>query len=57
MYVNERNAILLLIGAIIATAFITTHPAQAETGKDVFRVIMTILYNSYPTAYEDKEQA
>jgi hypothetical protein len=44
MYINERNAILLLMGAIIATAFIVTRPAQAETGKgdDVFRVIMTI---------------
>jgi hypothetical protein len=44
MYINERNAILLLMGAIIATVFITTHSGQAETGKgdDVFRVIMTI---------------
>src|ERR671916_1662735 len=44
MYINERNAILLFIGVIIATAFITTRPAQAETGQgdDVFKVIMTI---------------
>ena len=33
MYINERNAILLFIGAIIATTFVTTHQAQGETGK------------------------
>jgi hypothetical protein len=41
----DRNAILLLIGAILTTSlFTTTHTAQAETGKgsDIFKVILTI---------------
>jgi hypothetical protein len=44
MYINERNAVLLLIGAILTTSFITAQLVQAETGKgkDVFKVIMTI---------------
>jgi hypothetical protein len=44
MYIKERNAILLLVGAILTTSFITAQLVQAETGKgdDVFRVIMTI---------------
>jgi hypothetical protein len=44
MYINDRSAILLLIGAVLTTALITTHPIQAETGKgdDIFKVIMTI---------------
>src|ERR671920_2380695 len=44
MYIDDKRAILLLVGAILTTSFITTQPAQAETGKgdDVFRVIMTI---------------
>jgi hypothetical protein len=42
--INSRSAILLLIGAVLTTAPITTHPIQAETGKgdDIFKVIMTI---------------
>jgi hypothetical protein len=43
--ISKRGAILLLIGAILTSAFIiTTHPIQAETGKgeDIFKVIMTI---------------
>jgi hypothetical protein len=42
--INSRSAILLLIGAVLTTALITTHPIQAETGKgdDIFKVIMTI---------------
>jgi hypothetical protein len=42
LYINERNAILLLV--ILITSFGTTQPVQAETGKgkDVFKVIMTI---------------
>ena len=44
MYINKRNAILLLVGAILTTSFITAQLVQAETGKgkDVFKVIMTI---------------
>jgi hypothetical protein len=44
MYINDRSAILLLIGAILTTSLITTHTIQAETGKgdDIFKVIMTI---------------
>jgi hypothetical protein len=44
MYINERNAILFLVAAILTTSFITTQPVQAETGKgkDIFKVIMTI---------------
>src|SRR5688500_15363295 len=44
MYINERNAILLLVGAILTTSFITAQLVQGETGKgrDVFKVIMTI---------------
>src|ERR687895_2221883 len=44
MYIDDKRAILLLVGAILTTSFITTQPAQAETGKgdDIFRVIMTI---------------
>ena len=40
----DKSAISLLVGAIVATSFITTQLAQAETGKgdDIFRVIMTI---------------
>src|SRR5918994_189873 len=42
--INSRSAILLLIGAVLTTALITTHPIQAETGKgdDIFKVITTI---------------
>src|SRR5215216_3662857 len=45
MYINNKSAILLLVGAILTTALFTTYTAQAETGKgtDVFRVIMTVL--------------
>ncbi|HZB17320.1 MAG TPA: hypothetical protein VE445_09150, partial [Nitrososphaeraceae archaeon] len=44
MYIDNKCAILLLVGAILTTSFITTRLAQAETGKgdDIFRVIMTI---------------
>ena len=44
MYINKRGAILLLIGAILTSAFITTRPIQGETGKgeDIFKVITTI---------------
>ncbi len=44
MYINDRNTILLLIGAILTTILFASHPAQAETGKgtDIFKVIMTI---------------
>ena len=44
MYINNKSAILLLVGAILTTALFTTYTAQAETGKgtDVFRVIMTV---------------
>ena len=44
MYTNKRGAILLLVGAIMTSTFITTRPIQGETGKgeDVFKVIMTI---------------
>src|SRR5918997_651508 len=44
MYIDDKRAILLLVGAILTTSFITTQPTQAETGKgdDIFRVIMTI---------------
>src|SRR5919112_4265698 len=44
MYIDDKRAILLLVGAILTTSFITTQLTQAETGKgdDVFRVIMTI---------------
>ncbi|MDQ4013734.1 MAG: hypothetical protein M3146_08440, partial [Thermoproteota archaeon] len=44
MYINERDAILLLVGVILITSFGITQPVQAETGKgkDVFKVIMTI---------------
>lgn len=44
MYINERNAFLLLVGAILTTSFFTTQLVQAETGKgkDIFKVIMTI---------------
>jgi len=44
MYIDNKRAILLLVGAILTTSFITTRLAQAETGKgdDIFRVIMTI---------------
>jgi hypothetical protein len=39
MYIDDKPAILLLVGAILTTSFITTQPAQAETGKgdDIFR--------------------
>jgi hypothetical protein len=42
--INSRSAILLLIGSILTTSLIPTHPIQAETGKgdDIFKVIMTI---------------
>jgi hypothetical protein len=43
--ISKRGAILLLIGAILTSAFIITiQPIQAETGKgeDIFKVIMTI---------------
>ncbi len=41
---NKIGSILLLIGTILASAFITTHPIQGETGKgeDVFKVILTV---------------
>lgn len=44
MYINKRGAILLLIGAILTTSIITTHPIQGETGKgeDIFKVILTV---------------
>jgi hypothetical protein len=44
MYVDNKCAILLLVGVILTTSFITTQLAHAETGKgdDIFRVIMTI---------------
>jgi hypothetical protein len=44
MYINKRGSILLLVGTILASAFITTHPIQGETGKgeDVFKVILTV---------------
>jgi hypothetical protein len=44
MYINKRGAILLLIGAILTSAFITTRPIQGETGKgeDIFKVILTV---------------
>jgi len=44
MYINKRGSILLLIGTILASAFITTHPIQGEPGKgeDVFKVILTV---------------
>jgi hypothetical protein len=44
MYINKRGAILLLIGAIMTSAFITTRPIQGETGKgeDIFKVILTL---------------
>jgi hypothetical protein len=43
LFCGERH-IILLIGAILTSAFITIDPIQAETGKgeDVFKVIMTI---------------
>jgi hypothetical protein len=51
MYINDRSAILLLIGAVLTTALITTHPIQAEIGKgkDIFKVITTIrmLFSNY----------
>jgi hypothetical protein len=42
--ISKRGAILLLIGAILTSVFITIQPIQAETGKgeDIFKVIMTI---------------
>ena len=43
--ISKKGTVILLIGAILTTAFIiTTHPIQAETGKgeDIFKVIMTI---------------
>ena len=42
--ISKRGAIILLIGAILTSALITTRPIQAETGKgeDIFKVIMTI---------------
>jgi hypothetical protein len=44
MYINKRGAILLLIGAILTSALITTRPIQGETGKgeDIFKVILTV---------------
>jgi len=44
MHINKRSAILLFIGAIMTSAFITIRPIQGETGKgeDVFKVIMTV---------------
>src|SRR5215211_7355170 len=44
MYINNRSAFLLFIGAILTTVLVTTNPIQAETGKgkDIFRVIITI---------------
>ena len=44
MFINKRGAILLLIGAILTSAFITTRPIQGETGKgeDIFKVILTV---------------
>jgi len=43
MNINNKNAVLLLIGVIL-TNFVAVHQALAETGQgdDVFRVIMTI---------------
>ena len=43
MNINNKNAVLLLIGVIL-TNFMAVHQALAETGQgdDVFRVIMTI---------------
>jgi hypothetical protein len=43
MNINNKNAVLLLMGAIL-TNFVAIHQALAETGQgdDVFRVIMTI---------------
>ena len=42
--ISKRGTIILLIGAILTSAFITIHPIQAETGigEDIFKVIMTI---------------
>ena len=42
--ISKRGSILLLIGAILTSVFITIQPIQAETGKgeDIFKVIMTI---------------
>jgi hypothetical protein len=46
MYIiNNRSAILLLIGAILTISLISPiHTAQAETGKgnDIFKVILTV---------------
>jgi hypothetical protein len=44
MYIDNKCAILLLVGVILTASFITTQLALAETGKgeDIFRVIMTI---------------
>ena len=44
MYINNRSAFLLFIGAIITTVLVTTNPIQAETGKgkDIFKIIITI---------------
>jgi hypothetical protein len=41
---SKRDSVLLLLSAILTSAFITLHPIQAETGQgaDVFRIIMTI---------------
>jgi len=49
--INSRSAILLLIGSILTTSLIPTHPIQAEIGKgkDIFKVITTIrmLFSNY----------
>ena len=44
MYINNRSAFLLFIGAILTTVLVTTNPIQAETGKgkDIFKIIITI---------------
>jgi hypothetical protein len=44
MYINKRDAILLLIGAILTSSLITIRPIQGETGKgdDIFKVILTV---------------
>jgi hypothetical protein len=51
MYINNRSAFLLFIGAILTTVLVTTNPIQAETGKgkDIFKVITTIrmLFSNY----------
>jgi hypothetical protein len=43
MNINNKNAVLLLIGVIL-TNFVAVHQALAETGQgdDIFRVTMTI---------------